>query len=146
MRRLDPIEIEPDAWCGWCGDPLPEPEERIHNKAFCSVACRKEHTADLRKNPVRRLNCPHCGTAFKTTDPRKRFCTHRCARLDYKRRTRPKPPVPEPRTCPECGTTFQPKTDKRVFCCHTCACVYGNRRRRQAKRPTFTRPKSSLSD
>lgn len=129
--------LEPPAFCEWCGSQLPPEAERVHNKVYCTPDCLAAHYAELRKNPVRRLNCAHCGASFKTTDPRKVFCTPRCAKLDYKRRTRPKPPVPAPRICPECGTTFQPKTDKRVFCCHTCACVFGNRRRRRGDKSRY---------
>jgi len=88
LRRLDPIEIEPDAWCGWCGDPLPEPAERVHNKTYCSVECRDAAKADRRKCERVHILCPECGTRFLRTSRVRVFCCHRCANRHHKRRKR----------------------------------------------------------
>jgi|AntRauTorckE5430_2_1112549.scaffolds.fasta_scaffold45061_1 predicted nucleic acid-binding Zn ribbon protein len=86
IKQPDPIEIEPDAWCGWCGDPLPEPEERVHNKRYCSVRCKQWHASDKKRSPRIWLSCPICGTRFYRENRKRQCCSHKCASLAWHRR------------------------------------------------------------
>lgn len=70
MRRLDPIQIEPDRWCLWCGESLPEPAERDHRQRYCCPECRTAAKLD-RRNEARRAarvreprTCRQCGATF----------------------------------------------------------------------------------
>lgn len=88
----DPIIIEPDAWCEWCGNPLPEREERKWNQRFCCAACGEANRLDLMR--VARLdlredrNCRHCETAFKAKGPAHWFCSISCqGKARYRRKT-----------------------------------------------------------
>ncbi len=88
----DPIVIEPDAWCEWCGNPLPEREDRMWNQRFCSPACGTANRLDLMR--VARLElredrtCRHCGTAFKAKGPANWFCSVSCqCKARYRRKT-----------------------------------------------------------
>lgn len=82
-RELDPVEVEPDAWCAWCGDPLPEPEERHHGRRYCCQRCRwamdndKVRQAKLAARPMRA--CLSCGTEFRAWPSHKRCCTPKCS-------------------------------------------------------------------
>ena len=134
-RRPDPVEIEPDAWCAWCGDPLPEPEERDPRQIYCSRQCNSAMAYDLRKPPPaepRRVTCAWCGTEFDTHRPGARFCSKTCHRKHLWRTTpdtrdRTKPPPP-PRPCIECGETFQPRRKDKLYCSRSCGNKHRNRR------------------
>ena len=80
--RLDPIQIEPDAWCAWCGNALPEPEERHHALRFCCLQCKIEYHRDLlserRYNERETRICPWCGTEFKAWPRHKHTCNPKC--------------------------------------------------------------------
>lgn len=125
-RRLDPIEIAPDAWCAFCGTPLPEEAERHPKRIYCSRWCAREaKRPDLPPVPKRRLACAECGAEFETHRPAARFCSSGCWRKDYYRRTkatRPSRagPPPEPKACEECGETFQPVRRSKRFCSMRC--------------------------
>lgn len=80
--RSDPIEIEPDAWCEWCGDPLPEPEERHARRRFCGRKCKDDYRNDLRAEAARALlipkPCKWCSTVFKPTRAFQVYCRKQC--------------------------------------------------------------------
>ena len=83
MRKPEPVEIEPDAWCAWCGDPLPEPEERHHRRRFCCVQCREADKYDRYQRQPRKARlvpkpCAWCGTEFKPTRPYQKYCQLQC--------------------------------------------------------------------
>lgn len=126
VRRPDGIEIEPDAWCAFCGTPLPEAAERDPRQKYRGRWCAREaNRPEVPPVPKRRVACAECGEAFETHHPEARFCSPRCWRKDYHRRTkatrpsRAEPP-PEPKTCEECGQTFQPIRRSRRFCSARC--------------------------
>ena len=80
--RDQPIFIEPDAWCAWCGESLPEPEERHHGRVYCSKRCKWAFAADRKREatiaarPMR--NCVWCGTAFRAFPSHKLTCSRAC--------------------------------------------------------------------
>lgn len=82
MRKPEPIEIEPDAWCAWCGDPLPEPEERHHHLRYCSAVCRRRMAYDLireRRMAARKPQpCRWCGTLFMPRTEKVHTCSRKC--------------------------------------------------------------------
>ena len=117
---VDPIEIEPDAWCDWCGDPLPEPEERHPRRKYCSRQCKDEsRNAAAREAWAAALvekDCPHCGTRFKQTRTCKVYCTPKCAaNARYRRRTG-RPEAITDRACLHCGGTFTPANLAQTYC------------------------------
>lgn len=132
MPKPKPLEIEPDAWCAFCGDPLPEPEERHPLQRYCGRWCsRARWYLDHGPDPVpeRRVECAFCGAEFWTHRTTARFCSKVCHRKHRWQTTpdtrdRTKPP-PDPRPCIECGQTFQPRRKDKLYCSKRC----GNRRR-----------------
>ena len=75
----DPIIIEPDAWCAWCGDPLPEIEERKPWMKYCSAKCCTDYGNDLRKRPKPKPRpCGWCGTVYTPKLDRGTYCTKAC--------------------------------------------------------------------
>jgi predicted nucleic acid-binding Zn ribbon protein len=92
VRKVEPVEIAPDAWCDWCGDPLPEKEERRADMRFCGRACKAAMRNDMLREARETLRperaCDHCGTTFKARGPAHRFCCESCAqKAKYRRRT-----------------------------------------------------------
>lgn len=84
-RNPDPVEIEPDAWCGWCGDPLPEPEERHHGRRYCSPRCKQsmhnDRTREAKKAARPMRACLWCGAAFPAWPLQKFTCTPKCSEM-----------------------------------------------------------------
>lgn len=125
MSCTDPIEIEPDAWCEWCGDPLPETEDRHHSRRYCSVKCRSAAAYD----PIRQARaamrperaCGHCGTTFKAKGPAHRYCGISCQfKARYRRETgRPEGPFPA-KACIQCGAEFTPANPGHKYCTPAC--------------------------
>lgn len=120
----EPIYIEPDAWCEWCGDPLPEIEERHPAQRFCSRRC-KDDNSNARKREewaalLADLDCPHCGTRFKQNRADQIYCTAKCgANAAYRRKTG-RPVARQDRDCPGCGTGFTPRNLAHKFCTTPC--------------------------
>jgi hypothetical protein len=122
--RPDPIEIEPDAWCEWCGDSLPEKEERHPRQRFCSLRCRADAGNAAKREEwaatLADLDCPHCGTRFKQGRACQVYCTPRCAaNARYRQRTG-RPVAIEARDCPHCGKGFTPRTLAQTYCSYPC--------------------------
>ena len=82
MRDPEPIQIEPDAWCAWCGDPLPEKEERHWRRRFCCQSCKAAHKYDRAKEARRAAlpvkSCEWCGTTFKAKRAFQIYCKTQC--------------------------------------------------------------------
>jgi len=78
-------ELAPEDTCDGCGATL---TSVAHNRKYCTIECRNQHRAELRKNPVRNVACENCGADFQTTDPRKASCSPSCAKAAYKKRKR----------------------------------------------------------
>ena len=78
----DAVEVEPDAWCDWCGDPLPEPEERTYHQRFCCEACQKAYHNDLARErrwaERERRSCKQCGAVFVALPRTRLFCSRAC--------------------------------------------------------------------
>lgn len=109
MPKADPVQIEPDAWCEWCGDPLPEKEERRPDKRFCSRKCGGAFRADLLRQARLDLRperaCDHCGTTFKAKGPANRFCSMSCqGKARYRRETGRAEDAGK--SCARCGTAI----------------------------------------
>lgn len=122
--RHEPIQIEPDAWCDWCGDPLPEIEERHPLRRFCSRECKDEHRNDLAKE--RRaaaragLTCAHCGGTFTGNSTQQVFCGESCQQKARYRRKTGRPVARQDRDCPGCGTSFTPRNLGHKYCTTPC--------------------------
>lgn len=133
MRETKPLEIEPDAWCAWCGDPLPEPEERHTRRIFCSRRCKDDAKNDQRREEWAALletrPCQHCGTAFKQNRLNQIFCGQGCgAKAAYRRKTG-RPEAREDRCCPYCGNTFTPRNLNQTYCSNPCRVRAGIKRK-----------------
>lgn len=120
----EPIHIEPDAWCEWCGDPLPEIEERHPRRRFCSRRCKDDnHNAMKREEwaaTLADLDCPHCGTRFRQRRACQVYCNPKCAaNARYRQRTG-RPVAIQDRACPGCGTRFTPRNLAHKFCTTPC--------------------------
>lgn len=86
----EPIHIEPDAWCKWCGDPLPEFEERHWKREFCKRGCKDAYRNDQgreRRAAARAgKTCAHCGGTFDGNRPDHVYCSQKCyGRARYRR-------------------------------------------------------------
>jgi len=132
----NPLEIEPDAWCAFCGTPLPEKEDRDPRQKYCSKwCCNQAHKLrTYNPPPMRRGECAECGAEFWTYWSYHRFCSQRCYQRDYRRRF-PRPSravVQESRPCAECGQDFTPRRRDAKFCSVSCR-NRANGRRRRAK-------------
>ncbi len=130
-----PLEIAPDAWCAFCGDPLPEKENRDPRQMYCSKwCCDQAHKArTYTEAPMRRGACAECGAGFWTYWSYHRFCSARCYQRGYRRRwQRPSRKVAhDPRTCPECEQAFIPRREDAIYCGMTCRNKVAGRRRRK---------------
>ena len=120
MHDPEPIQIEPDAWCEWCGDPLPEPEERRRDKRFCCRDCKAAaRNDDLRQarlalRPERA--CGHCKTTFKAKGPANRFCSVSCQqKARYRRKTGRAETAGK--SCAQCGAEIPLK---QTYCGPVC--------------------------
>ena len=71
----DAVEIEPDAWCAWCGADLPEPVDRTYHQRFCSKACNDDFHNDVQRE---RRSCRQCGAEFVAMPRNKVFCSRTC--------------------------------------------------------------------
>lgn len=103
----DPLIIEPDAWCEWCGEALPEREERRWNQRFCCRKCGEENKAQLMKEARLALRedrtCRHCGTGFKAKGPANWYCSVSCqVKARYRRKTGRAEDAKA--SCKKCGT------------------------------------------
>lgn len=133
-RRAEPIEIEPDAWCDWCGNPLPEPEERHWRTKYCSRQCKDARDYDAVKNRKgigQRVwrNCEWCGSRFVSSQPHAKCCSLKCTTSKGTAKKK-KPPLPA-RACEFCGTVIQAPRHDTKYCSKSCnAKAY---RRRKAK-------------
>lgn len=128
QRRVDPVIIEPDAWCEWCG--VPEPEERHPRRRFCSRKCKAEAWYDEKqRQPLteRRagLKCKVCDAPLKAAKPFKAYCSRKCERIAVKARKATS------RACDGCGTTIHEATRF----CQACALkeAWKTRRHRAAR-------------
>lgn len=77
----NPLTIEPDAWCAWCGDPLPEREERLPWMKYCSAKCGNQYRYDLNDRPKHKhppRPCAYCGTVFTPKFDRGTYCSRPC--------------------------------------------------------------------
>lgn len=133
MQKPEPLEIEPDAWCAFCGDPLPEKEERDPRQIYCGKWCSDQaHKArTYTEAPKRRGECAECGAEFWTYWSYHRFCSQRCNQRDYRRRV-PRPSravIRDPKTCIECGQQFIPKRKDAIYCGWRCRNRANGRRR-----------------
>ena len=130
------IEIEPDAWCAWCGETLAEEADRDPRQFYCNAKCRKAMWHDMHKGdplPKSPGTCQECGAEFLTHMPTRLFCSRRCRRLVNARAERarkPKRPL-TPRPCAGCGQTFQTRRTDKLYCSEPCR--RRNRRRTGAK-------------
>ena len=138
MRNLDPIAIEPDAWCAWCGDPLPEPEERHHGRRYCCKRCKWAYENDVRSQarkaarPIRA--CLWCGTEFIAWPSHKFCCTPKCSERYHNRASKERFAARQAeRPCPVCGTLFKPKRAGQAVCGTGCSGAYVWHLRRQRK-------------
>jgi predicted nucleic acid-binding Zn ribbon protein len=79
----DAVEVAADAWCAWCGEALPEPEERTWHQRFCCKACKDAHHNDLQKErrwaERERRSCRQCGAEFVAMPRNRLFCSARCS-------------------------------------------------------------------
>jgi predicted nucleic acid-binding Zn ribbon protein len=139
MRRgPEPVEIEPDAWFAWCGDPLPEPEERHHGRRYCSEPCKWAMEYDrLRETrqaarPMRA--CLWCRSSFRAWPSYKFTCTPKCSERYHNRRKRERNAAAQPeRPCPICGVPFRPSRAEQAVCGAGCGAAYVWRLRRQRR-------------
>lgn len=91
--RHEPIYIEPDAWCEWCGDPLPEPEERYPHQKFCCYQCQWANSYDRlirqpRKARIVPKACAFCGQSFMPVRVSQTYCRDKCRAEAYNARRR----------------------------------------------------------
>jgi hypothetical protein len=133
-----PLEIDPDAWCAFCGDPLPEVEERDPRQKYCCKWCCDQayEARTYTEAPLRQGACAECGAEFWTYWAAHRFCSQKCYQRDYRRHF-PQPYCPvsyDPRPCIECGQAFTPKRKDTIYCGKSCRNkVAGRKRYGQAK-------------
>lgn len=125
MRETKPLEIEPDKWCVWCGDSLPEKEERPHNKIYCSRRCKDDAANDKARQEWAALletkPCLHCHTPFKQTRRNQIFCGPNCsANAAYRRKTG-RPVAIADKTCPYCQKMFTPGNLQQKYCSKPCS-------------------------
>jgi predicted nucleic acid-binding Zn ribbon protein len=137
VRKVEPVEIEPDAWCEWCGDSLPEPEERPARQKYCSRHCKEEARKDRARQEwaatLADLDCPHCGTRFRQNRACQVYCTPKCAaNARYRQRTG-RPVAIAARACIECGTSFTPRNLAQAYCGIRCKFKAGNARAKARK-------------
>lgn len=142
MRDVSPLEVEPDAWCPWCGDPLPEPEERHARKRFCNRQCQdaffNDLTAERRRAARAGRSCAHCGGTIADSRPASAiYCGSECAtRRLVASRQKPKPP----RSCAWCGAELSPfDVAGKRFCGRACNVDFQNdqaKKRRAVRRTT----------
>lgn len=78
----DAVEVAADAWCAWCGEALPEPEDRTWHQRFCCKACQIAHYRDVQKERRRaaaeRRSCKQCGAEFVALPRTRLFCSRAC--------------------------------------------------------------------
>jgi predicted nucleic acid-binding Zn ribbon protein len=122
--RPGPVTIEPDAWCEWCGEALPEKEERHPRMRFCGRACQQAARVDDLKQARLALRperaCGHCGTVFRAKGPAHRFCSDSCGqRAKYRRRTERSEDAGA--ACVQCGVAV-PLGFR--YCSATCRALY----------------------
>jgi hypothetical protein len=126
-----PIQIEPDAWCAWCGETLPEEAERHPRRRYCSRQC-KDEAANARAREewaatLKTLDCPHCGTTFKQGRACQVYCSIRCQdNARYRRRTR-RPVAVGTRHCVGCNVEFTPRNLAQTYCTTPCRVRAWNR-------------------
>lgn len=136
MLRAEAVEVEPDAWCDWCGDALPEPEERTSRQRFCDRKCMQAYHNDVRRErrqarPSR--ECRQCGAPFVATRSDRMVCSPKCGEKwqNAQRPPRPSPKRPRPvRACRHCGAEFVATRADKLHCTKLCATKTWRRRER----------------
>ena len=119
----DKIEVV-DAWCRWCGDPLPEKEDRHARRVYCSRRCKDDdRNAQRREAWLAALEtrpCLHCRETFRQNRANQVYCSMRCGQNAAYRRRTGRPIAKTTKTCRHCGETFDPNTLAQVYCGDPC--------------------------
>ena len=89
---------------------------------FCGPNCRETYwTAHKAPRPLLTKACAVCASAFRSSDPRKVYCSAACNfKAQNAKRETTKQQI---RTCPTCAKEFKPNQKRgvgRTFCSSTC--------------------------
>lgn len=79
------------------------------------------------------MKCPICNCDFQEntgSGQRSKYCSKKCAKTDYRRRTNG---LNKPKNCPTCLMPFKKKSNRQIFCTKECAEIAEKRPTKQER-------------